>query len=533
MAGIKGDYTGFTYNGVHSSELGITRVSDGSRYNENLLPTMQDKTVQVPGADGTYYFGSFYTQRQFNVSFAFDDLTEAQVARLKSHFGDKGVHDLIFDETPYKIWSAKVTGTATIKYLPFAEGETNRLYKGEGSIQFTCYKPYARCEKKSLADFAKWENIDEWAEASGLPRNLNHEESEEILFEENFDGFTPYTITNKANWIKFSNGTGYYKIEDGKMLLNNNSDKEYLYLILDKEGSENWNNYVIEYDISYFNGTGKAYAGLMFNIGDINKYLNHLKVGIYSTNSFFINGESDNTFCKDGVKALSGKYWIDNTQLPNQGITEVYKDWGKNTWRIKLETFGNNGKRDGVGNLYIAQVDDKGQVGEYKLITKNASLHYHMWKGTIGLMADPTTQAYIDNIRIYKPSKNGELLSMLENGRFLLANPGDIDSHFSLILQAKEGKIPAGDISIEGTSLYLSWKDFSLKEGDEYIKINTSLNLIEGYDTNDKKTGKVYNEHIIAGNFFKIPHSKDKIYDLIIMGEIIGTPTIEYNYYYF
>jgi hypothetical protein len=68
------------------------------------------------------------------VSFAFDSLTEAEVARIKRHFGDKQIHDLIFDETPYKVWSAKVTGTATIKYIPFDEGSTHRLYKGEGSI---------------------------------------------------------------------------------------------------------------------------------------------------------------------------------------------------------------------------------------------------------------------------------------------------------------------------------------------------------------------------------------------------------------
>ena len=42
------DFVGFTYNNVHSSSLGIVRTSDGSRFNENLLPTIQDKTVQVP-----------------------------------------------------------------------------------------------------------------------------------------------------------------------------------------------------------------------------------------------------------------------------------------------------------------------------------------------------------------------------------------------------------------------------------------------------------------------------------------------------
>lgn len=167
MSALKGDYIGFTYNGKHSSDLGIVRTSNGSRFDENLLPTMQDKTAQVPGGDGTYYFGSYYTQRPFSVSFAFDDLTEEQIVNLKRHFGDKKIHDLIFDERPYKIWKAKVTGTATMKYIPFAEGETNRIYKGEGTIQFTCYQPYAVCEKKWL-DLYNDNNKNEWSAASGL-----------------------------------------------------------------------------------------------------------------------------------------------------------------------------------------------------------------------------------------------------------------------------------------------------------------------------------------------------------------------------
>ena len=185
MSEFKGDYMGFTYNGVHSSVLGIVRTSDGSRFNENLLPTIQDKTVQVPGGDGTQYFGSYYTQRQFSVSFAFDSLTEEQVARLKSHFGDKQIHDLIFDETPYKVYSAKVTGTATLKHIPFGEGTTGRTYKGEGTIQFTCYWPFARCRFKSkeeyykipeyagLTDTEKELCIDEWWTASRIGNGGN------------------------------------------------------------------------------------------------------------------------------------------------------------------------------------------------------------------------------------------------------------------------------------------------------------------------------------------------------------------------
>ena len=147
------DYIGFTFNGVHSSELGIKRTSEGSRFNESLLPTIQDKAVQIPGGDGMYYFGSYYTQRQFNISYAFDSLTEQQLSRIKAVFGDKKPHRLIFDEAPYKVYLAKVTGSASIKHIPFAEGATNRIYKGEGSIQFTAYEPFARSTYKYLDQY--------------------------------------------------------------------------------------------------------------------------------------------------------------------------------------------------------------------------------------------------------------------------------------------------------------------------------------------------------------------------------------------
>jgi hypothetical protein len=39
MSEWKGEFLGFTYGGIHSSTLGIVRTSDGSRFNENLLPT--------------------------------------------------------------------------------------------------------------------------------------------------------------------------------------------------------------------------------------------------------------------------------------------------------------------------------------------------------------------------------------------------------------------------------------------------------------------------------------------------------------
>ena len=161
------DYVGFTFNGIHSSTLGIIRTSEGSRFNENLLPTIQDKTIQVPGGDGMYHFGGYYTQKQFNISYAFDALTEEQLAKIKQVFGDKKIHELIFDETPYKKYYVKVTGTSSIKHIPFSEGDVNMIYKGECSIQFTAYDPYAYSVNKYLNEYTQ-DNIEEWKQAANL-----------------------------------------------------------------------------------------------------------------------------------------------------------------------------------------------------------------------------------------------------------------------------------------------------------------------------------------------------------------------------
>jgi predicted phage tail component-like protein len=128
------DFIGFTYNGKHSyRDLKIYRTSNGDRYEENVLPTLTEKTAAVDGMVGQYYFGTQVGPRTFNISFAFDEVTEAGLQEIKRTFNGEGIHDLIFDEEPYKVYSAKVTGTATMKHLCF-EIEGSRVYRGEGSI---------------------------------------------------------------------------------------------------------------------------------------------------------------------------------------------------------------------------------------------------------------------------------------------------------------------------------------------------------------------------------------------------------------
>lgn len=137
------DFIGFTYGGKHSiDDFGIYRTSDGNRYNINLIPQLNDKTADVPGSDGQYYFGSYYKTRQFSISIAFDSLSEELYSSVRNWLNGKEIQELIFDETPYKVYSAKVTGTPQLKVICFEE-RGQRVYKGEGSIQFTCYYPYS------------------------------------------------------------------------------------------------------------------------------------------------------------------------------------------------------------------------------------------------------------------------------------------------------------------------------------------------------------------------------------------------------
>ena len=171
------DFIGFEYNGTHSSYYEIFRTSDGSRYSDNLIPQLMDKTADVPGGDGQYYFRSFYKTRQFSISIAFENLSEEKYKAMRSWLDGKGIHDLIFDEAPYKVYSAKVTGTPQLKTICF-EDDGARVYKGEGTIQFTCYYPFAHTptitnqgfDGRILSNYTEelYPTKNQWASASGI-----------------------------------------------------------------------------------------------------------------------------------------------------------------------------------------------------------------------------------------------------------------------------------------------------------------------------------------------------------------------------
>ena len=226
---MKGDFTGFTFDGVHSSELGIIRVSDSDRYVEELQSEVRDKTIEIPGNHGEYYYWSTYGPRTHTIDIAFDSMTETQFRQMRQLFGTRKTCELIFDERPYKVYYAKIEEPIELKYICFNEylkepyskknnitqeenlpdgirvtdriievdeqtGESTttivrekidpwvidyskkqRIYKGEGTITLISYYPFAK-QLYRILDFydgsmlsnTQYDNVDEWADSSGL-----------------------------------------------------------------------------------------------------------------------------------------------------------------------------------------------------------------------------------------------------------------------------------------------------------------------------------------------------------------------------
>lgn len=227
-----GDFTGFTFGDVHSSEVGIIRVSGGDRYDEELHPEIKDRTAEVPGLDGEYFFGSDYGTRKFDLEFAYDSLTEEQFRKLRTFFSGKRPKELIFDDRPYKKYIAKLESPVELSFVCFDEPKkrivgtdendkrygvrvsqrtpitetvineetqeeeevvvgydiereriypyeleegTQRIYKGEGKVSFVCHFPFAKSVYKVLPD----EESEEWAFSSGLLTADEYEEYDE------------------------------------------------------------------------------------------------------------------------------------------------------------------------------------------------------------------------------------------------------------------------------------------------------------------------------------------------------------------
>lgn len=184
------DFTGFTFNGKHSSEFGLLRVSNGDRYEDNLVPALSDEAADIPGGHGQYYWGETIKNREFKVDIAYDNIGEIEKVKIRKWLHpDDRLHELIFDERPYIKYWVKCSKEVNASELCFNETYTSgtdmfgkpiqkikRVYKGNFTIIFTAYMPFGQAVSKNLNDFDPTnpsasfpaENYSEWADSAGL-----------------------------------------------------------------------------------------------------------------------------------------------------------------------------------------------------------------------------------------------------------------------------------------------------------------------------------------------------------------------------
>lgn len=166
------DFTGIKFNGVHSSSLGLVRVSSGDRYENGLIPAPSITSTDVPGDDGSYYYGATFKTRDFSLDFAFDNVTENQLRLIGEWCAHKKLAPLIFDEYPYKQYYACVSTQPSFKFICF-DNKDGRVYKGELSVKFTAYYPLAVVREKDLDcyNYGDYPNKDDWSQSSRLITN--------------------------------------------------------------------------------------------------------------------------------------------------------------------------------------------------------------------------------------------------------------------------------------------------------------------------------------------------------------------------
>ena len=198
MKGYEGEFLGFTYNGVHSSVLGITRTQKGM-INSVLNPTISDVTAVATGRDGTLYYGQNYTQRKLSINFSFYRISELQLNYIGKLFNDSGIGELIFDESPHKVYSAKVTGKVSLKHICFENDEGKREYNGEGTVSFICYFPFARSRFSYLEQYTI-NNIAEW-----IPHDIKDDyinlDTYQTVTEEKY-GHTVFSLKNALQFAR-------------------------------------------------------------------------------------------------------------------------------------------------------------------------------------------------------------------------------------------------------------------------------------------------------------------------------------------
>ena len=561
-------YTGFEFvcdygkqfqesKGVHSSQLNFYRVSDGSRYNEDMSAAFQDKTVQAPGRDGTFYFGTNYTSRVFNIQIAFDSMTEDDMTEFKRIFAAKQEGDLIFDETPYKQYHVKIQSPPQMKYIVFDEPfvgkdpvdlistkdlertgtvdnswrQGNRVYKGEGTIQFIAYYPYA------IERYGRYKYLSDYY----LPSSNN------LLPRTYYDGFykkisgVTFTVirTNKEE----ENVNRY-----GGIVMRGTSDTKFhpYFYLTDPNGIE------LKKGVTYYMRMAASNRK--------NVYMRLLNVNTKKI-ALQINGNAISTETADGwksftptedIRARAYLYLNSNATFPTT-MSLIFPVLTSDSDALSYTKWSEISEHYNLSNISL----DKPRSWAFDAKTWEQASRMMIDEFSTELPAYDTPYVATDSANttssIYIPAK----ASVYSKGQTVIRvyNAGEEDSDLTLYFPIKGtsdsqiavSKIdllkatttipptevgasasPTTEYEIINTITFASMD--KLYSTDEAIRFNGHTNLLEGGQwVRDPKTqkdkfypsGALYNRYITSGSFFKIP-----AYQPGVEYFIVGTPNV-------
>lgn len=150
----KEPYIGFQLGYFHSKNMGIKRVNTNNRYQQSLVPNFELKTNQDTKI-GTRLYKQEVKDKQIKIDFAFDNLTQNEFDQIKNWLGNSELQPLILDEEENYSY-VKIYGQPNINYICFDEeknGIVQRIYKGEGGVNFIQYKMDKNKTVKPVIDY--------------------------------------------------------------------------------------------------------------------------------------------------------------------------------------------------------------------------------------------------------------------------------------------------------------------------------------------------------------------------------------------
>lgn len=453
---MKGDFLGFSFDGIHCSQLGITHVSSSDRYDEDLFPEVKDKTIEIPNNHGEYYYGSTYGTRTFEINIAYDSVTETQFRNIRRLFGTRKVCELIFDERPYKVYYAKIESPIELSYVCFDAPKRNPSDTEQDGVRVINRIPII--EEKTIT-------VPVINEETGEPE-IDEETGEPITREETEEVIVGYNVDREQikPWVYEYNEDGTYKTEriykgEGTISLicyQPFAHQQFKILDLYRTSGENAGNLVTRYD----------------NVDEWAK-----------SSGLLTQKEWD-------------KYHID-TCIPSTG-----------PYTCAIPVY-NPGDLDVGFCLFIpfTTVGNEATANEKVTISAGQELIYTLQK-------TPTGAVTIDNIDSQYYTIEGTTITFDNNTESnIVASISYPYIKYTREILPKSGK---SDIIINGDSDILVLKSIKQKGQDVGIIINTRTHLIEGVsfsqvvNVNDYRrpawqtTGNLYNEYIKIGEFPQI-----------------------------